>query len=136
MGDTNEERVATAKMVLSCVEGMHSAASNEAIPYFERASHELTIGTEKKAGGKLDKDLEYSAAAAYAFGERDADSIFAEEATSTDYQYLGMKVPKDLDGRAKLYADHVWGAFASTTSIIAATGGQSPDEDEGDNDGE
>lgn len=136
IGDTNEERIATAKIVLSCVEGMHTAASNEAIPYFERASHELNVGTEKKAGGKLDKDLEYSAAAAYAFGERDADSIFAEEATNTDYQYLGMKVPKDPDGRAKLYADHVWSAFASTTAIIAATGGQSPDDDEGDNDGE
>ena len=136
IGDTNEERIATAKIVLSCVEGMHTAASNEAIPYFERASHELNVGTEKKAGGKLDKDLEYSAAAAYAFGERDADSIFAEEATNTDYQYLGMKVPKDPDGRAKLYADHVWSAFASTTAIIAATGGQSPDDDEGDSNGE
>jgi hypothetical protein len=142
MGDTNEKRIATAKIVLSCVEGMHTAASNEAIPYFERASHELNAGTEKKAGGKLDKDLEYSAAAAYAFGERDADSIFAEKATDTDYQYLGIPAPEDpedpedREDRAKLYANHVWGAFESTTSIIAATGGQSPDDEEGENDGE
>ena len=134
MGDTNEERIATAKIVLACVEGMHTAASNEAIPYFERASHELNVGTEKKAGGKLTTDLEYSAAAAYEFGERDTDSIFGEEATDTDYQYLGMTAPKDPEGRAKLYANHVWGAFESTTTVIAATGGQSPDDGEGDND--
>jgi hypothetical protein len=115
---------------------MHTAASNEAIPYFERASHELNAGTEKKAGGKLDKDLEYSAAAAYAFGERDADSIFGEEANDTDYQYLGMTAPKDPEGRAKLYADHVWSAFESTTTVISATGGESPDDEEGDGDGE
>jgi hypothetical protein len=74
---------------------MHSAASNEAPPYFERASYELNTGTEKKAGAKLDTDLEFSAAAAYAFGGRDADSIFSEEATDTDYKYLGMKAPKE-----------------------------------------
>jgi hypothetical protein len=136
LGDTNEKRIETAKIVLSCVEGMHTAASNEAIPYFERASHELNAGTEKKAGGKLDKDLEYSAAAAYAFGERDADSIFGEEANDTDYQYLGMTAPKDPEGRAKLYADHVWSAFESTTTVISATGGESPDDEEGDGDGE
>jgi len=105
-------------------------------PYFERASHDLNAKKMKEAGKKLSKDLEYSAATAYAFGERDADSIFAEKATDTDYQYLGMPAPKDKEYRAKLYANHVWGAFASTTSIIAATGGQSPDDDEGDNDGE
>jgi exodeoxyribonuclease V gamma subunit len=136
LGDTNEKRIETAKIVLSCVEGMHTAASNEAIPFFERASHELNAGTEKKAGGKLDKDLEYSAAAAYAFGERDADSIFGEEANDTDYQYLGMTAPKDPEGRAKLYADHVWSAFESTTTVISATGGESPDDEEGDGDGE
>lgn len=142
MGDTNEERIKTAKAVLSCVEGMHTAASNEAIPYFERASHDLNAGAVKNAGENLSKDLEYSAATAYAFSERDADSIFGEKATDTDYQYLGIPAPEDpedpedREDRAKLYANHVWGAFASTTSIIAATGGQSPDDDEGDNDGE
>jgi exodeoxyribonuclease V gamma subunit len=136
LGDNNDKRIETAKIVLSCVEGMHTAASNEAIPYFERASHELNAGTEKKAGGKLDKDLEYSAAAAYAFGERDADSIFGEEANDTDYQYLGMTTPKESEGRAKLYADHVWSAFESTTTVISATGGESPDDEEGDGDGE
>ena len=135
-GDTNEERIDTAKIVLSCVEGMHTAASNEAVPYFERASHELNAGSEKKAGGKLTTDLEYSAAAAYAFGERDADSIFGEEATDADYQYLGMTAPKETECRAKLYANHVWGAFESTTTTIAASGGESPDDEDGDNDGE
>ena len=49
---------------------------------------------------------------------------------------LDPEDPEDREDRAKLYANHVWGAFASTTSIIATTGGQSPDDDEGDNDGE
>jgi hypothetical protein len=139
MGNTNEERIATARIVLSCVEGMHTAASKEAIPYFERASHDLNAGAVKNAGEKLSKDLEYSAATAYAFSERDADSIFGEKATDTDYQYLGIPAPEDpedREDRAKLYADHVWGAFGNTTSIIAATGGESPNDDEGDSDGE
>jgi exodeoxyribonuclease V gamma subunit len=134
-GNTPAERIATAQLVLSCVEGMHTAASNEAPPFFERASQELANGTKKKAGAKLNTDLEYSAAAAYAFGERDANSIFSEEATDTDYQYLGMKAPKEPQGRAALYATHVWGTFESTTTIIGATGGDSGDE-EGDDDGE
>ena len=134
-GETPSERIATAHLVLSCVEGMYTAASNEAPPYFERASQELANGTEKKAGSKLSTDLEYSAAAAYAFGERDADSIFSEEATATDYQYLGLKVPSEPQGRAKLYATHVWGTFESTTTVISAIGGDSSDE-EGDEDGE
>lgn len=134
-GETSAERIATAQLVLSCVEGMHTAASNEAPPFFERASQELANGTKKKAGAKLNTDLEYSAAAAYAFSERDANSIFSEEATSTDYQYLGMKAPNEPQGRAELYADFVWGAFESTTTVIGATGGDSDDE-EGDNDGE
>ncbi len=134
-GDTPTERIATAHIVVSCVEGMHMAASNEATPYFERASQELATGTKKKAGAKLTTDLEYSAAAAYAFGERDADSIFSEEATDTDYQYLGMKAPQKPQCRATLYATHVWGTFKSTTTVIDATGGDSGDE-EGSDDGE
>jgi exodeoxyribonuclease V gamma subunit len=134
-GNTPAERIATAHLVLSCVEGMHTAASNEAPPFFERASQELANGTKKKAGAKLNTDLEYSAAAAYAFGERDANSIFSEEATDTDYQYLGMKAPNEPQGRAELYATHVWGTFESTTTVIGATGGDSGDE-EGDDDGE
>lgn len=134
-GETPAERIATAQLVLSCVEGMHTAASNEAPPFFERASQELANGTKKKAGAKLNTDLEYSAAAAYAFSERDANSIFSEEATDTDYQYLGMKAPNEPRGRAELYADFVWGTFESTTTVIGATGGDSDDE-AGDNDGE
>jgi hypothetical protein len=101
---------------------MHAAASNEAPPYFERASFELNVAAQapntrnlKKAALGLDTDLEYSAAAAYAFGERDAESIFSEEATDSDYKYLGKKAPKDPEGRAELYAKHVWGDFGSTT---------------------
>ena len=134
-GDTRAERRATAQLVLSCVEGMHTAASNEAPPFFERASQELVNGTKKKAGAKLNLDLEYSAAASYAFGGRDADSIFSEKATKTDYQYLGKKVPSEPRGRAELYATHVWGTFESTTAVISATGGDSSDE-ESDDDGE
>ena len=135
VGETPAKRIETARIVLSCVEGMHTAASNEAPPYFERASYELNTGTEKKAGAKLDTDLEFSAAAAYAFSGRDADSIFSEEATDTDYKYLGMKAPKEAQGRAELYATHVWGTFAITTNVIGASGGDTSD-DEGDNDGE
>ena len=91
------------------------------------------MGTEKKARAKLGKDLEYSAAAAYAFGERDANSIFSEEATDTDYQYLGKNAPNEPQGRAKLYAKHVWDAFDSTTTVISATGGESS-EDDGEDD--
>jgi exodeoxyribonuclease V gamma subunit len=132
-GDTPAERIATAHIVMSCVEGMHTAASNEAPPYFERASYELASGTEKEAGTKLTTDLEYSAAAAYAFGNLDADSIFSQEATDTDYKYLGIKAPKDPEGRAELYANYVWGAFGSTTTVISAIGGESSDDD-GDDD--
>jgi hypothetical protein len=108
---------------------MHTAASNEAPPFFERASKELSSGTQKKAETKLNKDLEYSAAAAYAFGDLDADSIFSEEATDTDYKYLGIKAPKDPEGRAELYANYVWGAFESTTTVINAIGGEDSDDD-------
>lgn len=135
IGENPTERIATAKIVLSCVEGMHTAASNGALPYFERASKELAMGTEKKARAKLGKDLEYSAAAAYAFGERDANSIFSEEATDADYQYLGKNAPNEPQGRADLYAKHVWEAFSSTTNVISAIGGESSDED-GEDDGE
>ena len=114
-GDTPAERIATAQIIFSCVEGMHAAASNEAPPYFERASFELAAGDLKKATAGLSTDLEYSAAAAYAFGEHDAESIFSEEATDSDYKYLGKKAPKDPEGRAELYAKHVWGNFDSTT---------------------
>lgn len=134
-GDTPAERIAMAHIVVSCVEGMHTAASNEAPPYFERASYELASGTEKGAGTKLTTDLEYSAAAAYAFGDLDADSIFSEEATDADYKYLGIRAPKDPEGRAELYANYVWGAFESTTTVINAIGGETSDDD-GDNDGE
>lgn len=132
-GETPAERIATALIVVSCVEGMHTAASNEAPPYFERASYELASGTEKGAGTKLTIDLEYSAAAAYAFGDLDADSIFSEKATIADYTYLGINAPKDPEGRAELYANYVWGAFESTTTVISATGGETSDDDgEGD----
>ena len=129
IGDTPAERIATAQKVISCVEGMHTASSNEAPPFFERASKEIANGTEKKAESKLTKDLEYSAAAAYAFSGLDAESIFDEKATSTDYQYLGVQAPKEPGGRAELYANYVWGAFESTTTIISATGGESSDDD-------
>ena len=141
-GDTPAERLATAQIVLSCVEGMHAAASNEAPPYFERASYELNLAAQtlntrnlKKAAQGLDTDLEYSAAAAYAFGERDAESIFSEEATDSDYKYLGKKAPKDSEGRAELYAKHVWGDFGSTT-INTAEPAPAETQVKGNKDGE
>ena len=132
-GDTPAERIATAHIVVSCVEGMHTAASNEAPPYFERASYELATGTEKGAGTKLTTDLDYSAAAAFAFGDRDADSIFSEEASDADYQYLGINAPKDPEGRAELYANFVWGTFSNTTTVVNAIGGEDSDNG-GEND--
>jgi exonuclease V gamma subunit len=128
-GETPAERLATAKIVISCVEGMHTAASNEPPPYFERASYELATDNMKKAIKGLSTDLDYSAASAFAFGDLDADSIFSEKATATDYQYLGLTAPSEPQGRAELYADFVWGAFASTTTVISATGGESSDDD-------
>ena len=128
-GKTAEERVASARVIISCVEGMHSAASNEAPPYFERASYELGANKIKKAGAALDRDLGYSAAAAYVFGELDAETIFSEEATDKDYKYLGLQTPGTPEGRAKLYADHVWKAFGATTEANTGTGGQSSDDD-------
>jgi hypothetical protein len=83
----------------------------------------------KKAIKGLSTDLDYSAASAFAFGDLDADSIFSETATATDYQYLGMTAPSEPQGRAELYADFVWGAFESTTTVISATGGESSDDD-------
>jgi hypothetical protein len=131
-GKNDEERVATARVVISCVEGMHSAASNEAPPYFERASYELGADKMKKAGAALERDLGYSAAAAYVFGEFDAETIFSEEATDMDYQYLGLQAPGKPEGRAKLYADHVWRAFEATAIARTGSGGESADEDGAD----
>jgi hypothetical protein len=70
------------------------------------------------------------------FGEVEETKVSILVASLIDLADTTTEVPKDPDGRAKLYADHVWSAFASTTTIIAATGGQSPDDDEGGNDGE
>jgi hypothetical protein len=111
---------------------MHSAASNEAPPYFERASYELGADKIKKAGAALERDLGYSAVAAYVFGELDAEAIFGEEATDKDYQYLGVQKPGAPEGRAKLYADHVWGAFGATTIAKTGSGGETADEDGAD----
>lgn len=132
-GDTTDERIAMAHIVVSCVGGMHTAARNEAPPYFERASYELASGNKETAGTKLTIDLEYSVAAAYTFGERDTMSIFSEEATDADYKYLGIKAPDDPEKRADLYANYVWGAFERTTTAINATGRETSDDDgEGD----
>lgn len=131
-GETSEERVATARVVISCVEGMHTVASNEAPPYFERASYELGVDKIKKAGAALEQDLGYSAAAAYVFGELDAETIFGEEANDNDFAYLGLMNPGAPVGRAQLYADHVWGAFGATTLAKTRSGGESADEDGAD----
>jgi hypothetical protein len=76
---------------------------------------------------------DYSAAAAFAFGDRDADSIFSEEASDADYQYLGINAPKDPEGRAELYANFVWGTFSNTTTVVNAIGGEDSDNG-GEND--
>jgi hypothetical protein len=128
-GETPEERMATARVVISCVEGMHSAASNEAPPYFERASFELGAKKYNKAGAALDRDLTYSAAAAYVFGEIATEAIFSKEANNEDFMYLGLKKPGAPVGRAQLYADFVWGAFVDTTVVKTSSGEQSSDEE-------
>ena len=102
-------------MVIACVEGMHTAATNGALPYFERASYELSANQPKKASAALERDLGFSAAAAYAFNDQDAESIFGEKATDDDFAYLGEQADGAPTGRAQLYADYVWGAFGATT---------------------
>lgn len=124
-GDTDEERMASARSVISCVEGMHTAASNEAPPFFERASYELNDNQPKKARDALEIDLDRSEAAAYAFEDHDSQVIFGEEATDEDFKYLGLQAPAQRVGRALLYANHVWNAFKDTTAAKNESGGQS-----------
>jgi hypothetical protein len=108
---------------------MHTAATNGALPYFERASYELSANQPKKASAALDRDLSYSAAAAYVFGEEVTESIFSKEAIDDDFKYLGVKKTNAPVVRAQLYADYVWGAFANTTILKTSSGEQSSDED-------
>jgi hypothetical protein len=129
IGETPEERVATARVVIACVEGMHTAATNGALPYFERASYELSANQPKKASAALDRDLSFSAAAAYVFGEEVTESIFSKEAIDDDFKYLGVEKTNAPVVRAQLYADYVWGAFANTTILKTSSGEQSSDED-------
>jgi hypothetical protein len=134
IGESPEERVATARVVIACVEGMHIAATNGALPYFERASYELSANQPKKASAALERDLGFSAAAAYAFNDQDAASIFGEKATDDDFAYLGEQADGSPTGRAQLYAEYVWGAFGATTIAKSGSGGESSDEDGADDD--
>jgi exodeoxyribonuclease V gamma subunit len=135
VGETPEERLKTARAVLACVEGMYRAARSDVPPYFERASFVLATDGERKAENALDTDLQYSAASAYFFGDADPEVVFGERARASDYEHLGLTVPKHLGGRAALFAHHVWGAFAATTvsfSSGSGSAGDGGDEDGGD----
>jgi hypothetical protein len=108
---------------------MHTAATHGALPYFERASYELSANQPKKASAALERDLGFSAAAAYTFNDQDAASIFGEKATDDDFTYLGEQADGSPIGRAQL-----WGAFGATTIAKSGSGGESSDEDGADDD--
>ena len=116
-GDTPEERIRHANMVIARVEGMYNAALNGAPPYFETASYELSKGLTKKAREAFGIDLAYSEENAYIFGNRDVEEIFNEKLTSKDYALLlrDNDIPGKVKSRADFYAKHVWDAYAETT---------------------
>ena len=121
--------------MLSCVEGMYRTTRFTVPPYFERASFVLRKDGRFKAENALDSDLQYSAAADYFFGDKDPEEIFDTLASPRDYEALGLDVPPKPGPQAALYANHVWGAFFDTvtmleTSVPVAAG--EPDEG-GDN---
>jgi hypothetical protein len=128
-GTTNSERIDSARAIVSCYEGMQRAASNGPIPYFERASHELhkANGASGSVVKKLDKDLEYSAATNYFYGDVDPESIFEESATPQDYINLGESPVDPPIARAKLFAEHIWAKFEATTDNYKPIRKQKPE---------
>jgi hypothetical protein len=108
---------------------MQRAASNGPIPYFERASHELhkANGASGSVVKKLDKDLEYSAATNYFYGDVDPESIFEESATPQDYINLGESPVDPPIARAKLFAEHIWAKFEATTDNYKPIRKQKPE---------
>ena len=118
-GDTPEERIRHANIVIARVEGMYNAALNGAPPYFEKASYELSKGEKKKARGAFESDLAYSEENAYIFGNRDVEEIFNEKLTSKDYALLHRDDdnPGNIKKRADFYAKHVWDAYTETTMM-------------------
>jgi exodeoxyribonuclease V gamma subunit len=129
-GDSPEARLASAAIVLSCLEGMHRAASIDAPPFFERASFALETKGEHKAETALDTDLQYSAPAAHLFGHLDPEVIFETMPAAGDYKALGLHAPDEPESRAQLYARHVWGTFRSTTTMITEAGDASDESTE------
>ena len=116
-GDTPEERIRHASMVIARVEGMYNAALNGAPPYFEQASYELSQGLKKKAREAFESDLAYSEENAYIFGNRDVEEIFNEKLTIKDHALLHRDNdnPGNVKSRADFYAKHVWDAYTETT---------------------
>ena len=128
-GNTPEERMKHAHLVIERVEGMYNAALHGPPPFFERASFALSTDNSKVPPNALTRsefetDLAYSEENAFFFGDRAVDDLFGEIATSDDYKLLHREQEstdgsskQDKPKRAKLYAEHVWNAFTETTPL-------------------
>ena len=116
-GDTPEERINQANMVIARVEGMYNAALSGPAPFFETASFELQKGDKKKARSAFVNDLAYSPETSFVFGDRDVESVFNEELNDEDCAILYRENDESSDEttRSDFYADHVWQAFTKTT---------------------
>ena len=139
-GNTPEERMKHAHLVIERVEGMYNAALHGPPPFFERASFALSTDNSKAPPGALTRkafetDLAYSEENAFFFGDRSVDDLFGEIATKNDYKLLHRKqeMPDDTLGqdrpnRAKLYAEHVWNAFTETTPLTKTQVADTPSD--------
>jgi exodeoxyribonuclease V gamma subunit len=119
-GDTTEERLSHAYMVISRSEGMYNAALNGTPPYFETASFELSNREKKKARAALANDLAYSPETSFVFGDLDIEDIFGEALTEKDFTLLHREQEDSNSAttRAHFYADHVWKAFLKSASVF------------------
>ena len=130
-GKTNPERFSNALLVLNCCEGMHRAASQGPIPYFEQASHELhkNSGAMHKVIQKFNKDIDYSAATNYFYADVDPEVVFTEIALPQDYADLNCPPGNPNTTRAGLFTEHVWKTFEQTTQITEARGGDTTENE-------
>ncbi len=130
-GKTNPERFSNALQVLNCCEGMHRAASQGPIPYFEQASHELhkNSGVMHKVLEKFNNDLDYSAATNYFYADVDPEVVFTEIALPQDYADLKCPPGNPTTSRAKLFTEHVWQTFEETTQITEAPVGDTKENE-------
>ena len=139
-GNTPEERMKHAHLVIERVEGMYNAALHGPPPFFERASFALSTDNSKVPPNALTRsefetDLAYSEENAFFFGDRAVDDLFGEIATKNDYKLLHRKqempdgtLDQDRPKRAKLYAEHVWNAFTETTPLTKTEVDNSPSD--------